>query len=155
MKKPMKHFLLLIAGVLMIGFVSSCKEEGPHKEDIVKFTAVINSSPTIPKVTSSAQGTGVFEYNKNTMELKYNINYQNITPTAITINNPGPAWQAGPILFELAANPTGNQIQGTQKLNAAEQTVLVAGALYVNIVTKENIYGEIRGQILPDTFGED
>jgi hypothetical protein len=25
----------------------------------------------------------------------------------------------------------------------------------VNIVTKENIYGEIRGQILPDTYGED
>ncbi|QRR00873.1 CHRD domain-containing protein [Dyadobacter sandarakinus] len=154
MKKPMKRFLLLIAGVCMLGFISSCKEEGPHKSDIVTFTAVINSTPTVPKATSSAQGTGVFEYNKVTRDLKYNINYQNITPTSVTINNPSPAWAAGPILFTLAENPAGGQVQGTIKLNTDQQTVLITGALYVNITTKENIYGEIRGQIIADKTNE-
>ncbi|TLV02865.1 CHRD domain-containing protein [Dyadobacter luticola] len=154
MKKPMKSFLLLIAGVLMLGFVTSCKEEGPHKDDIVKFSAVINSGPTIPKATSSGQGTGVFEYNKTTMELKYNITYQNITPTSVTINSANPAWEAGPILFNLADMPTGTQVQGTQKLNLEQQTMLIEGLLYVNIPTAVNIYGEIRGQILADPFEE-
>jgi len=150
MKKPMKRFLLLITGVVMLGLVSSCKEEGPHKDDIVKFSAVINSTPTVPKATSSAQGTGVFEYNKTTRDLKYNITFQNLTPTSVTINNPSPAWEAGPILYTLAENPTG-QVQGTIKLKTAmEEAVLIAGTLYVNIPTAQNIYGEIRGQIVAD-----
>jgi hypothetical protein len=151
MKKPMKRFLLLIAGVLMLGFVTSCKEEGPHKDDIVKFSAVINSSATVPKATSSAQGTGVFEYNKNTMELKYNINYQNITPTSVTINVANPAWEAGPILHTLADMPKGTQVQGSVKLNTEQQ---ILGMMYVNIPTEQNVYGEIRGQILADKFEE-
>ncbi len=150
MKKPMKRFLLLITGVVMLGLVSSCKEEGPHKDDIVRFSAVINSTPTVPKATSSAQGTGVFEYNKTTRDLKYNITFQNLTPTSVTINNPSPAWEAGPILYTLAENPTG-QVQGTIKLKTAmEEAVLIAGTLYVNIPTAQNIYGEIRGQIVAD-----
>ncbi|WP_138484945.1 CHRD domain-containing protein [Dyadobacter bucti] len=150
MKKPMKRFLLLITGVVMLGLVSSCKEEGPHKDDIVRFSAVINSTPTVPKATSSAQGTGVFEYNKTTRDLKYNITFQNLTPTSVTINNPSPAWEAGPILYTLAENPTG-QVQGTIKLKTAmEEAVLIAGTLYVNMPTAQNIYGEIRGQIVAD-----
>lgn len=154
MKKPMKRFLLLIAGVLMLGFVTSCKEEGPHKDDIVKFSAVINSSPTVPKATSSAQGTGVFEYNKNTMELKYNINYQNIKPTSVTLNVANPAWERGPIIQTLADNPAATQVQGTVKLNTEQQTQLVVGMMYINIPTVENPYGEIRGQIMADKFEE-
>jgi hypothetical protein len=154
MKKPMKRFLLLITGVLMLGFVSSCKEEGPHKDDIVKFSAVINSSATVPKATSSAQGTGVFEYNKTTMDLKYNITYQNITPTSVNIHMANPAYEAGPMVFALASNPTGNQVQGSVKLNVEQQTALVVGLMYVNIPTADNIYGEIRGQILADKFEE-
>ncbi|KAA0993425.1 CHRD domain-containing protein [Dyadobacter aurulentus] len=154
MKKPMKRFLLLIAGVLMLGFVSSCKEEGPHKDDIVRFSAVINSTPTVPKATSSAQGTGVFEYNKTTMDLKYNITYQNITPTSVNIHSANPAWEAGPMVFPLSNMPAGNQVQGNVKLNIEQQTMLITGMLYVNIPTEENIYGEIRGQILADDFEE-
>ena len=138
----------------MLGFVTSCKEEGPHKDDIVKFSAVINSSATVPKSTSSAQGTGVFEYNKNTMELKYNINYQNLTPTSVTINSANPAWEAGPILFTIADKPTGTQVQGSVKLNTEQQTQLILGMFYVNIPTAQSFYGEIRGQILADKFEE-
>lgn len=153
MKKPMKRFLLLIAGVLMLGFVTSCKEEGPHKDDIVKFSAVINSSPTVPKATSSAQGTGVFEYNKNTMELKYNINFQNIVPTSVTLNVANPAWERGPIIQTLTENATA-QVQGTVKLNSEQQTQLIVGMMYINIPTELYPYGEIRGQILADKFEE-
>ncbi|GGN11411.1 CHRD domain-containing protein [Dyadobacter beijingensis] len=138
----------------MLGFVTSCKEEGPHKDDIVKFSAVINSSPTVPKATSSAQGTGVFEYNKNTMELKYNINYQNLKPTSVTLNVANPAWERGPIIQTLAENPAATQVQGSVKLNTEQQTQLVVGMMYINVPTAENPYGEIRGQIIADKFEE-
>jgi hypothetical protein len=155
MKKPMKRFLLLIAGVLMLGFVTSCKEEGPHKDDIVKFSAVINSSPTVPKATSSAQGTGVFEYNKNTMELKYNINFQNITPTSVTLNAANPAWERGGIIQTLIDKPAAGQVSGSYKLKTTdEQTQLILGMMYINIPTELYPYGEIRGQIIADKFEE-
>ncbi|SEJ25040.1 CHRD domain-containing protein [Dyadobacter sp. SG02] len=150
----MKRYLLLIAGVLMLGFVTSCKEEGPHKDDIVKFSAVINSSPTVPKSTSSAQGTGVFEYNKNTMELKYNINFQNITPTSVTLNAANPSWAAGGIIQTLADKPAG-QVSGTYKLaNTEQQTQLILGMMYINIPTELYPFGEIRGQVIADKFEE-
>jgi hypothetical protein len=149
MKKPMKRFLLFMTGIAMFGMMSSCKEEGPHKDDIVKFSAVINSQPTVPKATSSAQGTGVFEYNKATMELSYNITYKDLVPTSVTINHADPAWERGDILFE-SATPSATQATGKVKLNAEQQTWLIGEQLYVNVATAENIYGEIRGQILAD-----
>ena len=149
MRKPMKRFLLFMTGIAMFGMMSSCKEEGPHKDDIVKFSAVINSSPTVPKATSSAQGTGVFEYNKTTMELSYNVSYKDIVPQAVTINYSNPAWEAGPIVAE-AASPTATQATGKVKLTTEQQTFLINGLFYVNVTTEQNIYGEIRGQILPD-----
>lgn len=151
MKKPMKRFLLLLTGVAMLGLVSSCKEEGPQKDDVVKFSATINSQPAIPKSTSTAQGTGVFEYNKVSRELKYNISYQNVTPTSITINAANPSWQVGNVVYTVATNPSGSQVSGTiSNVSIADQTQLIIGAMYVNVVSKAYPYGEIRGQILAD-----
>lgn len=151
MKKPMKRFLLLMTGVAMLGLVSSCKEKGPHEDDIVKFHATINSQPAIPKSSSTAQGTGVFEYNKATRELTYNISYQNVTPTAITINAANPSWQIGGVVYTLASTPTGSQISGSVKnVLVGDQTSLLLGAMYVNITSKTYPYGEIRGQIVID-----
>lgn len=146
----MKQILLLFTSIFMVGTMLSCKEEGPHKDDIVKFTATINSDQTVPRVSAAGKGIGVFEYNKSTMSLKYNITFQNVTPTSVTINHATPAWEAGPILFELANNPTGGQIQGSETLTNDQQTALITGTLYVNIPTKDNVYGELRGQILAD-----
>jgi hypothetical protein len=151
MKKPMKRFLLLMTGVAMLGLVSSCKEEGPQKEDVVKFHATINSQPALPKSSSTAQGTGVFEYNKASMELKYNISYQNVTPVNITINAANPSWQIGGVVYNLASNPTGTQISGTiPNVKVGDQTQLLIGAMYVNITSKTYPFGEIRGQIVID-----
>ncbi|MCF0055392.1 CHRD domain-containing protein [Dyadobacter sp. CY356] len=151
MKKPMKRFLLLMTGVAMLGLVSSCKEEGPQKDDVVKFHATINSQPALPKSSSTAQGTGVFEYNKASMELKYNISYQNVTPVNITINAANPSWQIGDVVYPLATNPTGAQISGTiPNVKVGDQTQLLIGAMYVNITSKTYPYGEIRGQIVID-----
>ena len=149
MKKPMKHFLLFLTGLTVFGMMSSCKEEGPHKDDIVKFSAVINSQPTVPKAVSTATGTGTFEYNKTTKELSYSINYQGLTPTFVKIEYANPAYERGAPL-DVAANPTSNPVTGKFKLNDLQQTYLILGLFYVNIYTNANIYGEIRGQILPN-----
>jgi hypothetical protein len=137
----MKRFLLFMTGVALLGSISSCKEEGPHKEDIAKFSAAITIQP--------AQGTGAFEYNKNTKELTYNISYSGVTPTRIDINRASPAWERGPSVFPLAGF-SASQVSGkTRALTNEEVAHLLAGQFYVNITTAEEPYKEYRGQILP------
>ncbi|MCE7039117.1 CHRD domain-containing protein [Dyadobacter sp. CY312] len=141
MKKPMKRFLLFMTGIAMLGSISSCKEEGPHKEDIVKFSAAINVQPAV--------GTGAFEYNKNTKELTYNISYSGVTPSAVNINIADPGWERGSSLFVLPGF-TASQVSGkTRVLSNTEVNNLLSGMLYVNITTAADPLKEYRGQILP------
>lgn len=141
MKKPMKRFLLFMTGIAMLGSISSCKEEGPHKEDIAKFSAAINVQPAV--------GTGAFEYNKNTKELTYNISYSGVTPTAVNINIADPGWSRGSSLFVLPGF-TASQVSGkTRVLSNTEVNNLLSGMLYVNITTAADPLKEYRGQILP------
>ena len=54
--------------------------------------------------------------------------------------------KAGPVLFALCYR-CGSPKSGVRVLNAAKVRELVAGRLYVNVHTRENLRGEIRGQI--------
>jgi hypothetical protein len=141
MKKPMKRFLLFMTGIAMLGTISSCKEEGPHKDDIAKFSATIDVQP--------AKGTGAFEYNKNTRELTYNISYSGVVPTAVSINRANPGWERGSILFALPGF-SASQVSGkTRVLTNEEVSQLLVGQMYVNITTAEDPTKEYRGQIMP------
>jgi len=141
MKKPMKRFLLFMTGIAMLGSISSCKEEGPHKEDIARFSAAINVQPAV--------GTGAFEYNKNTRELTYNISYSGVTPISVNINRADPGWSRGTALFVLPGF-TASQVTGkTRVLSTTEVNNLLSGHLYVNITTAADPTKEYRGQIVP------
>ncbi|HEV7380521.1 MAG TPA: CHRD domain-containing protein [Dyadobacter sp.] len=140
MKKPMKSFLLFVMSVAVMGSIVSCKEEGPHKDDIAKFSAAINTQPAV--------GTGAFEYNKVTKELTYNISYSGVTPTAVSINNADPAWERGSVLFPLSGFSTSQVTGKTRALTDAEVRMLLVGQLYVNITTAADPNKEYRGQIL-------
>lgn len=144
MKKPMKQLLLLFTMVSVFGLLSSCKEEGPHKDNIAKFTADINVQP--------AKGTGAFEFNKTTKELSYNISYSNVTPTAVTINVSPQGWDRGSVIFDLPGF-SASQVSGkTRPLTSNEIQILVSGQLYVNIQTAEDPSKEYRGNLLPVEF---
>jgi hypothetical protein len=142
----MKCFFKLLCFIFITGLTFSCSEEGPHKNNILKFSAVINNKLENPASASTAQGRALFEYNKATQELKYNINYQNIVPTAVTINMDG---NAPRIVYSLTINPAGNQALGTiSNVTEGDQAALINGQMYVNITSAIYPAGEIRGRIV-------
>ena len=149
MKRKQIRYSLLIMGIALLGLVSACKDEGPHNDEIIRFRATINNSHTIPRSTSSAQGSAVLEYNKNTKILTYNITYQGLTPTRVWIHSAEPAWETGPVEFE-TLNVTSTPITGSNKLDQRQENLLIFGNMYINIYTVANPYGEIRGQIVLD-----
>lgn len=151
MKTTMRKFAILLMSVVFMGSVISCKIEGPDTSDIVKYQATINSNNTIPKATSSAQGSAALEYNKATKVLTYNITYQGLTPTVAHIHKAEPAWETGPAIIPFS-NVGTSPITGSATLTQDQENFLRFGNLYINIHTKEYPYGEIRGQILPVKF---
>lgn len=153
MQKSLKKFSVLVMAAIVAMGMQSCKIEGPDQDDIVKYQATINNKDVNPKTTSSAQGSGSFEYNKSNRTLAYNITYQGLTPTAVMINRAEPAWENGPKVFELANFGT-SPLTGTLTLNNEQETDLRLGRMYVLIPTQENNRGEIRGQIKPVLINE-
>lgn len=151
MKKMMKHFAMLVFGATLMGGMLSCKNDGPDGNDIVKYQSTINSQNTIPKATSSAQGSAVLEYNKVTKVLTYNITYQGLTPTVGHIHKAEPAWETGPVIIPFSKVNT-SPITGSATLTQEQENLLSFGNLYINLHTVAYPQGEIRGQILPVPF---
>jgi hypothetical protein len=142
----MKYFFKLLYIIFITGLTFSCSEEGPHKNNVLKFSAIINNKSENPASASTAQGRALFEYNKSMKELKYNINYQNIVPTAVTINIDAGAPR---IVYGLTINPAGNQALGTiSNVTEGDQAALINGQMYVNITSTIYPAGEIRGKIV-------
>ncbi len=144
--------MLLLAAVLATG-MQSCEIEGPDQDDVVKYEARIDNRFIQPKTTSSAQGAASFEYNKTNRTLSYNITFQGLTPTAVTINRAEPFYENGPIVFELPNFAT-SPLTGSKTLTNEQETDLRLGRMYVLVFTKDNRFGEIRGQINPVQINE-
>lgn len=141
----MNRFLQLLYTLIILVVISSCSEEGPHKKNILQFNAILDKTDT-PASASTAKGRGIFEYNKSARELKYNINYQNMVPTAVTLNTGGSAPR---VVHILKINPAGNQALGTiPNVSEEDQNMLLNGQLFVNITSTVYPAGEIRGQIV-------
>ncbi|HEV7349629.1 CHRD domain-containing protein [Telluribacter sp.] len=154
MKKTKKHGTLLFVAALMMGIMTSCKDEGPHNDPIVRFTSTINSQNTQPRATSSGQASGVFEFNRDTRNLTYNITYQGLTPTAIELRSAEPYWEVGPIEHNIAATGS-SPVTGSVTLTPQQARLLRVGGMYINIPTAQYRFGEVRGQIVLEKFGND
>lgn len=151
-KSLRKLSVLMMVAVVAMG-MQSCQIEGPDQDDVVKYQATISSKNTIPRTTSSAQGSASIEYNKTTRMLTYNITYQGLKPIAGHIHKAQPAWEAGPVVIPFD-NVASSPITGSKQLDNELETLLRLGNLYINLHTKEYPAGEIRGQILPVPINE-
>ncbi len=151
MKKMMKHFAIVLIGATLMSSLLSCENDGPDKSDIVKYQSTINSQNTIPRATSSAQGSAVLEYNKATKLLTYNVTYQGLKPTVGHIHKAEPAWEIGPVIIPFS-NVGTSPITGSATLTPEQENLLSFGNLYINLHSLAYPQGEIRGQILPVKF---
>lgn len=109
------------------------------------YTATLSPAQEVPPKQSSASGTATATLNGD--KLSYDIVYKGLTGPATMAHIHGPAAPGAnaPVLipFKDASSP----IKGTATLTPAQVTELKDGKLYVNVHTKQNPGGEIRGQL--------
>jgi hypothetical protein len=122
----------------------------PASAVVKNFMSVLNAGQEVPPTSSKSFGNGFYTFDTVTKALCYSISYSEAdllaAETAAHIHGPASPGVDGVIVFGL---PAGSPKQGCQTLDAASESALKKGQLYVNVHTSVNSGGEIRGQIIP------
>jgi uncharacterized repeat protein (TIGR02543 family) len=111
----------------------------------IVFTVVLEGYQVAdPYVDTTLQGIGTVTYNPETRALAFNLFTQPMAETEAHLHGPAARGANGPVLFSL---PLGSPKSGSVILDAAQEAMLLAGQLYVDIHSVEYPDGHLRGQV--------
>jgi hypothetical protein len=114
----------------------------------VKYAATLTAASEVPPTKSTGSGTATVSLDTATHEITYDVTFGGFASavTAAHIHGPAAAGKNAGVLVPLGNNPT-SPIRGTAKLTPEQEQQLASGLMYVNVHTKNNPPGAIRGQL--------
>ncbi|MER9654900.1 CHRD domain-containing protein [Mesorhizobium sp. M0152] len=141
-----RHSFLPVLSALAIStafvFVS------PVMAETVKYKATLDGGQQSPSVTTKGKGSATLTFDTTKKKLSWNVKYSGLSGPASAAHIHGPAAMganADPVIpFK---GKLKSPIKGSATLTDAQAADLEAGKYYVNVHTKANPDGEIRGQI--------
>ncbi len=137
----MLHRSLVLASfaVMVAGSASAATE---------KFHATLTAASEVPPSKSTGSGEATASLDTATHELTYDVTFTGFTSdvTAAHIHGPAPEGKNAGVVVPLGNMPK-SPIHGSAKLTPEQEKELVAGMYYVNIHSKNNPGGAIRGQL--------
>jgi hypothetical protein len=115
----------------------------------VNLKATLNASSEVPPNTSVGTGMLTATLDTTTNELKYHVTFSGLTGAATAAHFHGPAAPGanGAPQVPVKMSPIVSPIDGKATLTPAQAKELLNGKWYLNIHTKANPNGEIRGQL--------
>jgi CHRD domain len=162
-----RGWMAAIAGAaLLVGACSAGGEKAPASQGMAESAAQAPTSPTfsatlsganeVPAVTSKASGTATFTQTSDST-IDFTITVDSIQDVVAAHLHKGAAGQDGPPvvpLFSGAFSGSGTLVSGTikasdvQGMSIADLVAAIkADSIYVNVHTKGNPGGELRGQV--------
>jgi hypothetical protein len=137
------------AALLLVGamIVASCTSTSSN---VVAMGATLNAASEVPPNTSTGTGNATVSLDKATKTLSWTVSYSGLTGDATAAHFHGPAApgaNAG-VVVPIGAGSVPNPAVGSKVLTDDQIADLTAGKWYVNIHTKANPGGEIRGQVV-------
>jgi CHRD domain-containing protein len=113
-----------------------------------KFKATLDGKSEVPPNTSAGTGTADIDYDAASKKLTWKLTYSGLTGPATAAHFHGPAAAGANAGVAVAIpNATTSPAEGSATLTDAQAADLEAGKYYVNVHTKANPGGEIRGQV--------
>jgi hypothetical protein len=115
----------------------------------VKFHATLSPASEVPPSKSTGSGEAAATLDTATHELTYDVTFSGFSSdvTAAHIHGPAEAGKNAGVVLPLGTAPK-SPIHGSAKLTAEQEQQLTAGMMYVNIHSKNNPSGAVRGQLL-------
>ncbi|MCC5830505.1 MAG: CHRD domain-containing protein [Phycisphaeraceae bacterium] len=119
--------------------------------DVIHWTFPLDGLQEVPPVATPGWGEGQIWFDTTTLELSWNITYQDLIGTVTAAHFHGAAdfgVNTGiQVNIPISASPL---VGGPVSLTSAQADDLLAGLWYVNIHTNQHPGGEIRGQVVPE-----
>jgi hypothetical protein len=131
------------AAALAAGGLAAVGKEGTYR-----LSAKLTAAREVPKpkgVPTAATGTFTGTLKGKTLHFKLTFAHLSGKATAAHIHR-GKAGKAGPVLVPLCG-PCKSGVTKTLTVTSAQRDAIEHGMTYVNVHTKRNLGGEIRGQI--------
>jgi len=151
MRRPLSLLLVVVlaaAGLFVAGF--SLTANGSSSV-ATKLTARLSARHEIPAPKAAARGTGLFTASLSGRVLTWRLTFSRLTGKALAAHiHLGKAGVAGPVAVPLC----GPCVSGVHKRTVVTMKVrnaLLRRGAYVNVHTRKNPAGEIRGQVLGGT----
>jgi CHRD domain len=146
-KRTVGIFTILVTGVALLVAVSVAS----GSSSATTYTAKLTAGQEVPKPAGVPSGaTGTFTATLTGSTLKWTLTYSHLSGAAQAAHiHLGKKGVAGNVIVPLCATPTTckSPIKGSAKVSAAWIKDMTGGKTYVNIHTKKNLNGEIRGQV--------
>jgi hypothetical protein len=132
--------------LVLASFVVMCA--GAASAATVKFHATLTPAAEAPPTTSTGSGDATVSLDTVTHEITYDVTFQGFASdvTAAHIHGPAAAGKNAGVVVPLGSAPK-SPIHGSAKLTPEQQEQLTAGMYYVNIHSKNNPSGAVRGQL--------
>jgi hypothetical protein len=143
-----RRALMLLAGLALAGTVSLA-QAAP-----VAFTVPLTGDQQVPPVQTPGNGTANLTYDPSTRVVTWNITFSGLSSDATMahFHGPAPAGKNAGVKLWISQKGTmsvTSPLSGQATLSPEEAQEFTAGQMYINVHTKTNPDGEIRGQVVP------
>jgi hypothetical protein len=161
----MKKILIVVAAVIALATLSFAADNMSDKPMVEKmtFVASLTSGEVMPAITSEAKGKATFHLSKDGMSLRYKVWVKNLEDVTAAHIHTGKMGQNGPPIALIKFTAKAGKFSGTLAKGVITDKELMtsykgktmqdlldaikSGDTYVNVHTKKNPDGEIRGQL--------
>ena len=135
--------VLALAAALAAGGLAAVQKSG-----VKKLSAKLTAGREVPKPKGvPAAATGTFTGTLRGKRLTFRLTFAHLTGKAMAAHiHKGRAGKAGPVLVALCG-PCKSPVVKTVSVTSDQRDAIEHAATYVNVHTKKNAAGEIRGQI--------
>jgi hypothetical protein len=143
---PTRRALMLLAGLACAGVV------GMAQAAPVSFSVPLTGAQQVPPVQTSGSGSAALTYDPDTRVVTWNITFSGLSSDATMAHFHGPAAAGANAGVAVWLSQKGaavtSPITGQATLTPAQAQEFTSGQLYINVHTKTNPNGEIRGQVV-------
>ena len=141
----MRQTFILPAGGVALAVLLSLAS--PSFAETMQFKANLSGTTEVPPNQSKGSGEVTASYDTSSKVLTWKGTYSGLSGDATAAHFHGPADPGKNAGVAVAIKPFGSPFDGTATLTDAQAADLVAGRWYVNVHTKDDPGGELRGQL--------
>ncbi|MFM0605299.1 CHRD domain-containing protein [Paraburkholderia sediminicola] len=149
MSRSISQRAFMVFGGLALSATLTLAQAAP-----VSFQVPLTGAQQVPPVQTPGSGSADLTYDASTRVVTWNVSFSGLSSQATMahFHGPAPAGKNAGVKVWLSQKGTmemTSPLSGQATLSADDAKMFEAGDMYINVHTKNNPGGEIRGQVVP------